>query len=73
LYASNADVVPAPTVALVMSAAEAAGDSTTGVLGTLLPNASWPEAFLLLSDVIAGALLIKNNLGQNKSRAEMQR
>jgi hypothetical protein len=33
-------IVLAPTAALVTSAAEAAGDSTTGVPGNLLPNAS---------------------------------
>jgi hypothetical protein len=37
-------------------AAEPAGDSTTGVPDILLPNASWPEAFLPLSDVVRGAL-----------------
>jgi hypothetical protein len=41
---------------LVMSAAEAAGDSTISVSGIILQNASWPEAFLLLSNVVGGAL-----------------
>jgi hypothetical protein len=66
LSASAAAVVPAPTAALVTSVAEAAGDSITDVPGILLPNASWPEAFLPLSDVIVGALLIENNLGQQQ-------
>jgi hypothetical protein len=46
-----------------MLAAEASGDSTTSISDILLPNASWPEAFLPLSDVVGGALLIQNNLG----------
>jgi hypothetical protein len=57
----DAAVVPAPTAALVMSAAEAAGDSTTGVSGNLVPNASWPEAFFPLSDVVGGILLMKKD------------
>jgi hypothetical protein len=32
----------------------------------LLPNAFWPEAFLPLSDVVWGALLIQNDLGQQQ-------
>jgi hypothetical protein len=55
----DAAVVPAPTVALVTSAAEATSESTTGVSGILLPNASWPEAFFLLFDIVGRALLIK--------------
>jgi hypothetical protein len=59
LFASDAAVAPAPTAELVTSAAEAAGDSTTGVSGNLLPNAFWPEAFFPLSDVVGGTLLMK--------------
>jgi hypothetical protein len=44
---------------LVKSAVEAAGNSTTGVSGSLLPNASWPEVFFRLSDVVGGTLLMK--------------
>jgi hypothetical protein len=66
LSASNAVVVPALPTALVTSAAEAAGDSTTGVSGILLPNSSWPEAFMPLSDVVGGALLIRINLIQQQ-------
>jgi hypothetical protein len=40
LSALDATVIPALTAVLVTSAAEAAGDSTTGVSGILLPNAS---------------------------------
>jgi hypothetical protein len=58
LSASDAAVIPAPTATLVTSAADAAGDSTTGISGILLPNASWPEAFLPLFDAVGGALLI---------------
>jgi hypothetical protein len=39
LSASDATIVPALPAALVTSAAEAAGDSTTGVSLILLPNA----------------------------------
>jgi hypothetical protein len=41
-----------------MSAAEAASDSTTGVSDNLLQNASWPEAFFPLSDVVEETLLM---------------
>jgi hypothetical protein len=72
LSASDAVVVPAPTVALVTSAVEAAGDSTTSVPGIFLRNASWPEVFLPLFDVVGGALLIKITWVNNKSRVEVQ-
>jgi hypothetical protein len=62
LSASDAVVVPAPTAALVTSAAEITGDSTTSVSGILLPNDSWPEAFLPLSDVVGGALHMRKDL-----------
>jgi hypothetical protein len=62
LSASEAAVVPAPTVALVMSATKAVGDSTTGVSDILLPNASWPEAFLPLSNVVGGTLHMRKDL-----------
>jgi hypothetical protein len=39
LSALDAAVVPAPTAALVTSATEAAGDSTTSVSDNLLPKA----------------------------------
>jgi hypothetical protein len=50
------------------------GDSTTGVPGALLPNASWPEVFFPLSDVIGEALLMKRRPkqttnGQRKYKA----
>jgi hypothetical protein len=59
LSASDAAVVPALTAVLVTSAAEATGDSTTGVSGNLLANASWPKALFPLSDVVGGTLLMK--------------
>jgi hypothetical protein len=40
LSVSGATVVPTLAAALVMSAREAVGDSTAGVSGALLPNAS---------------------------------
>jgi hypothetical protein len=58
LSASGAVVVPTPAVVLVTSVAEAAGDSTIGVSGALLPNASCPEAFLMPPDVVGGTLLM---------------
>jgi hypothetical protein len=42
-----------------MSAVETVGDCSTGVSFTLLPNTSWPEAFLPLSDIVEGALHIR--------------
>jgi hypothetical protein len=54
LFASDAAVAPAPAAALVASAAEAAGDSTTDVSGTLLPNTSWTEEFFQLPDIVEG-------------------
>jgi hypothetical protein len=74
LSTSDAAVAPALTAALVTSAAEAAGDSTTGISSTLLPNASWPEAFFPLSDVVGGTLLMKRQPkqttnGQKKYKA----
>jgi hypothetical protein len=53
-----------------MSAAEAAGDSTTGVSGNFLQNASWPEAFFSLSDVIGGTLLMKGYLSKQQTESE---
>jgi hypothetical protein len=52
LSASDAVVVPAPPTVLITSTVEIAGDSTTGVSWILLPNVSWPEAFLPLFDVV---------------------
>jgi hypothetical protein len=57
MSASGVAAVSTPAVVLVTSAAEAAGDSTTGVCGTLVTNASCPEAFLSLSDDVGGTLL----------------
>jgi hypothetical protein len=69
LSASDAVVVPALMAALVMSAAEAAGDSTTSVSGIILQNASWPEAFLLLSNVIGELCTCEKTWINNNSRA----
>jgi hypothetical protein len=44
---------------LVMSATEAADDSITDVSGTLHPNASWPQAFFLLSNIVEETLFMK--------------
>jgi hypothetical protein len=55
----DATVALALAAALVTSAAEADGDSTTGVSGALLPNASCREAFFSLSNVVGGTLLMK--------------
>jgi hypothetical protein len=52
---------------LVTSTAEAAGDSTTGVPGSLLPKASWPEVFFPLSDVVGGTLLNISYLGKQQT------
>jgi hypothetical protein len=70
LSASDAVVVPDTTVALVALAAEATGDSTTGVSGNLLPNASWPEAFFPLSDVVKGTLLMIGYLSKQETESE---
>jgi hypothetical protein len=56
LSASDAAVAPAPPAVIVTSSIETAGDSVTSVSLVLLPNASYPEAFLPLSDVVGGAL-----------------
>jgi hypothetical protein len=69
LSASDAAVVPAPTAVLVTSAAKATGDSTTSISGIYLPNASCPEAFFPLSNVIRGALLIENNLSKQQTES----
>jgi hypothetical protein len=66
LSTSDAAVVPAPLAMLVTSAIEITDDSTTGVSWILLPNASWPEAFLPLFDVVGGALLMNKDLSQTK-------
>jgi hypothetical protein len=58
LSASVASVVPTLVAVLITSAAEAAGDSTTGVSGALLPKTSCPEALFPLSDVVGGTLLM---------------
>jgi hypothetical protein len=55
-----------------MSYVEIAGDSTTSTSWILLPNASWLEEFLPLSDVIGRALLMKQVLGQTTTR-ELER
>jgi hypothetical protein len=51
---------------LVTSAVKIVGDSTTGVSWILLPNASWPEAFLPLFDVVGGALHMRKDLSQKQ-------
>jgi hypothetical protein len=43
-------------VELVTPAVETADDCSTSTSLVLLPNTSWPEAFLPLSDVVDGAL-----------------
>jgi hypothetical protein len=68
LSASDAAVVPVSRDVLVTSAIDIAGDYTTGVSCILLPNASWPEALLPLSDVVGGALLMRKDLGQTTTR-----
>jgi hypothetical protein len=68
LSVSDIAVVPAPPAVLVTSAIEIAGDSTTDVSWILLPNASWPEVFLPLSDVVGGALFMNKDLDQKTTR-----
>jgi hypothetical protein len=41
---------------LVTPTVETADDCSTSTSVVLLPNTSWPEAFLPLSDVVGGAL-----------------
>jgi hypothetical protein len=41
-------------------------NSTTGVSGNLLPNASWPEAFFSLSDIVGGTLLMIGYLSKQQ-------
>jgi hypothetical protein len=55
-------VAPAPTAKLITFAIETAGDCSIGAFFVFLPNASWPEAFLPLSDVARGALRTSNDL-----------
>jgi hypothetical protein len=64
--ATDAVVAPAPMAELVTSAVETAGDYSTGASFPLLSNASWPEAFLALSEVAGGALRTNNNLNQSE-------
>jgi hypothetical protein len=54
--AADAAVAPVSTAALVTFAIETADDCSTSVFFALLPNASWPEVFLPLSDVVGGVL-----------------
>jgi hypothetical protein len=49
---------------LVTSTVKTTGDCSIGASLPLLPNASWPEAFLALSDVVGGVLRINNDLNQ---------
>jgi hypothetical protein len=65
--AADTAVAPAPTAKLVTSAVETTGDCSTGASHALFPNASWPEAFLPLSDVAWAALCTNNDLDQNGS------
>jgi hypothetical protein len=53
--AVDATIAPILMAALVTSTVETADDCSTGVFFALLPNTSWPEAFLPLSDVVGGA------------------
>jgi hypothetical protein len=53
---------------LVKSAIETTDDCSTGASFPLLPKASWPEAFLALSDVVGGALRINNDLNQMEAQ-----
>jgi hypothetical protein len=57
---------PALSAVLITSVTEIVGDSTAGISGILLLNASWPEAFLPLSDVFEGTLLIRKDLDQQQ-------
>jgi hypothetical protein len=66
--AADAAVAPAPTVELVTSAVETVGDFSTSVSFALLPNASWPEVFLSLSDVVEGTLRTSNDLNQTEAQ-----
>jgi hypothetical protein len=68
LSTSDATVALAPLAVLNTTAAEIAGDSTTDVSGILRTNASLPEAFLPLFDVVGGALLIRKYLGQQATQ-----
>jgi hypothetical protein len=54
--AADAVVAPASTAELVTSAVKTADDCPTSAYPALLPNASWPEAFLVLFDVAGGTL-----------------
>jgi hypothetical protein len=67
LSVSGTAVVATRAAALVTSAAEAAGDSTMGASGALVPNASWPEVFFMLSDVVGGTLHTKRRPKQTTS------
>jgi hypothetical protein len=53
---ADAAVAPALMAALVTLAVETADDYSTGASFALLPNASWLEAFLPLSNMVGGAL-----------------
>jgi hypothetical protein len=66
LSTSDAVVTLAPSAVLVTSAVETASDSATDVSLVLLLNASWPEAFLPLSNVIGGALHMPKGPQSNK-------
>jgi hypothetical protein len=54
--AADAVVAPALMAELVTPTVETADDCSTSTSVVLLPNTSWPEAFLPLSDVVSGAL-----------------
>jgi hypothetical protein len=58
----NAAVALSQMAELVTSAVETADDCSTGTSFPVRPNASWPEAFLMLSDVVGAVLHICNNL-----------
>jgi hypothetical protein len=67
LSASDATVAPVPPAALVTSAIETAGDSPTNVSFALLPNASCPEAFLPLSDIVGALCTHAKDLNKTKA------
>jgi hypothetical protein len=54
--AADAAVALVPTTAFVTFAVKTAGDCCTSISFALLPNVSWSEAFLPLSDVVGGTL-----------------
>jgi hypothetical protein len=70
--AVDAAVTLVPTVGLGISDFEIAGDCSTSASFALLPNASWPEAFLPLSNVVGGRFTHKQktSIKMEAQRAE---